>query len=340
MSANVTKNQQSAAPSRLETDEMYMRRCLQLAACGHLGAPPNPMVGAVVVWRDRIIGEGYHRRCGGPHAEVNAIGAVRDPSLLPESTIYVSLEPCAHVGRTPPCADLIIRHRLRRVVVGCQDPFARVDGLGIKKLREAGIEVTVGVLEAECLALNARFITFHTLHRPLVTLKWAQSSDGYIAREGEQTLISTPTTSALVHRLRATHQAILVGARTALIDDPSLTTRLWPGPSPLRVVLAREGSLPKSLRLFTDGAPTEVCPPDDLPALMSHLYARGIQTLLVEGGARTHQRFIDAGLWDKAVVELSPQTLGGGTPAARLAGARLADQNIVDGHYIIRYTRG
>ena len=221
-------------------DERYMARCLQLAACGRAGAAPNPMVGAVIVHNGTIIGEGYHRQCGGPHAEVNAIAAVEDERLLRESTMYVSLEPCAHYGKTPPCADLIVSKGIPRVVIGCRDSYAEVDGKGIQKLRAAGIEVTIGVLEQECRELNRAFFTYHSKHRPYITLKWAQSTDGYIdalREEGEvhePVKFSSEESALRVHRLRALSDAILVGRRTAVLDNPSLTTRLWPGKSPSR----------------------------------------------------------------------------------------------------------
>ena len=226
-----------------QIDEKYMRRCLQLAQCGRQGAAPNPMVGAVVVCDGRIIGEGYHQRCGGPHAEVNAIRSVKEPELLRRSTIYVSLEPCAHYGKTPPCAKLIIEMGIPTVVVGCRDPFPKVDGRGIDLLREAGIEVRVGILEKECLWLNRRFITFHTLHRPYITLKWAQSRDGLLDRRRESAeeppaRLSSPVTQTLVHRLRALNKAILVGRRTWELDRPGLNVRLWTGEDPQRIVLS------------------------------------------------------------------------------------------------------
>lgn len=243
----------------MTTDEFYMQRCLQLARNGVMGAPPNPMVGAVIVCDGRIIGEGYHARCGQGHAEVNAFASVRETGLLKRSTIYVSLEPCSHYGKTPPCAKLIIEKGVRRVVVGCVDPFAKVHGRGIQMLRDAGIEVTVGVLEQECLALNRRFITFNTHRRPFVTLKWAQTTDGIMGRRGEGMLhISTPQTFRRSHHLRATRMAILVGFRTAMQDNPSLTTRLWDGPNPTRVVIDPEGALPHTIRLFNGEAPTLV----------------------------------------------------------------------------------
>lgn len=306
--------QQSGAEAE---DEKWMRRCLQLARNGHLGAPPNPMVGAVIVCRDRIIGEGYHARCGKAHAEVNAIGAVRpaDRPLLRESTIYVSLEPCAHYGRTPPCAELIVRTGITRVVVGCVDPFARVSGRGIDILRRAGISVTVGVLEAECRQLNRRFIVCQTAHRPYITLKWAVSADGFIdtwreAGDGQAPArLSTAASLLRVHRLRAEHQAILVGHSTLRLDRPALTVRHWAGTSPRRLVLGSvaEGELPPGFTAFAD-----------IDTLLEALHDSGAQSLLVEGGAQTLQAFIDRGLWDEAYEELSTTVLGSGVPGPRI----------------------
>ncbi len=325
-------------------DVKYMRRCLQLAQCGVMGAAPNPMVGAVVVHEGRIIGEGYHIRAGGPHAEVNAIRSVRHPELLPRSTMYVSLEPCAHYGKIPPCADLIVEKRIPRVVVGCMDPFAKVNGMGIRKLRDAGVEVTVGVLEQECLWLNRRFITFHQKKRPWVTLKWAQSRDGYMdalrSAEEQPTKFSTPYTSTLVHRLRAMHQAVLVGTGTVLMDNPQLTTRLWPGESPLRLAVDRHGALPATIRLLDDAAPTHIYEDETLLQILSDLHARGVQSLLVEGGARLLQRFVDEGLWDEARVETAPFSLHSGVPAPRLP-EKIHHQNqvTVDGRIISNFYR-
>ncbi len=321
---------------RMTTDEKYMSRCLQLARNGVCTAAPNPMVGAVIVCRDRIIGEGYHVHCGEGHAEVNAIASVKDESLLKESTIYVSLEPCSHYGKTPPCADLIISKGIPRVVIGCMDPFPLVAGRGIRKLREAGIEVTVGVLEKECRRLIRRFIVFHTRKRPYITLKWAESADGFIDRirsGGRPAVLSTPLSAVYVHRQRAEHQAILVGTRTALLDNPSLTTRLWYGAHPLRLVIDRQLSLPADCRLLDGTVPTcvftaqehvssasvEYCRLDFsapvLPHLLDVLYGRKLQSLLVEGGSRLLQSFIDAGCWDEIFVEHAALRLGEGVPA-------------------------
>ena len=317
-------------------DIKFMRRCLQLARCGEAGAPPNPMVGAVIVCDSRIIGEGYHRRCGGPHAEVNAINSVKERDLLSRSTIYVSLEPCAHYGKTPPCADLIIETGIRRVVIGCTDPFAKVNGLGIKKLREAGCEVQVGVLEQECRELNRRFFTFHEKHRPWITLKWAQSSDGIMGGDNRITF-SNALTQTLVHRLRARSGAILVGTNTALQDNPTLTTRLWPGPNPLRLTIDRNGILPPTLHLKDNSTPTVIYSHESIEEILADLYARGIQSLLVEGGAKLLQSFIDKGLWDEARIETAPLCLGQGTKAPTLKDEQLKSKQNIDGHIIQHY---
>lgn len=265
-------------------DEKYMRRCLQLAANGIQGARPNPMVGAVIVYEDSIIGEGYHVHCGEGHAEVNAFASVRpeDESLLKDATIYVSLEPCAHYGKTPPCAELIIKKGVKRVVVGCIDPFAKVQGKGIAMIREAGIEVTVGVLEEECRWLNRRFFTYHSKHRPYIILKWAQTANGFIDDHFKPLIISNEQTQMLSHKLRAEEDAILVGHTTYDREHPQLTVRHWHGPDPMRIVLTHDRPLPQ---------------------LMDDLYQHGIQSLIVEGGRQTHEAFMAAGLWDEIRVE-------------------------------------
>jgi len=315
-------------------DEFYMRRCLQLARQGRQNAKPNPMVGAVIVADDgRVIGEGYHVRCGEGHAEVNAFASVstEDGALLPKSTLYVSLEPCSHHGRTPPCADLIIRKGVRRVVVGCVDPFSEVSGRGIRKLRDAGVDVTVGVLEEECLELNRRFITFNTKHRPYVTLKWCRTLNGFLDDNFKPVMLSTPFTRMLSHKLRAESDAILVGRVTAERDRPRLNVRHWSGPDPMPVVL-------DSRHPF--------CPSADfskpiIPQLMAYLYNKGVQSLIVEGGAETHRRFLDSGCWDEIRVEVSPATVSGGTPAPRLPhGVRLKSRKEYDGNVVMVYGKG
>ena len=283
----------------MSEDEKYMQRCIQLAANGIQGARPNPMVGAVIVANDRVIGEGYHVRCGEGHAEVNAFANVQpeDEHLLPEATLYVSLEPCSHYGKTPPCADLIIKKGVRRVVVGTIDPFAEVQGRGIKKLTNAGIEVTVGVLEKECQWLNRRFFTYHREHRPYIILKWAQTANGYIDDHFKPLIISNEQTQMLSHQLRAEEDAILVGHTTYDRDQPALTVRHWHGPDPKRIVLTHNRPLPQ---------------------LMDDLYQHGIQSLIVEGGLQTHESFIAAGLWDEIRVETGAMTVSDGTCAPQL----------------------
>ena len=272
-------------------DSLYMHRCIQLALNGREGSRPNPMVGAVIVsQKGRIIGEGYHVRCGEGHAEVNAFASVKaeDEHLLPQSTIYVSLEPCAHYGKTPPCCDLIIKKGVRRVVVGCVDPFSEVQGRGIERMRAAGIEVTVGVLEKECRWLNRRFFTFHEKKRPYIILKWAQTSDGFIDNNGHALAISTPFTKMLVHQLRAEEDAILVGRVTNEREHPRLDVREWSGRSPVRFVLSHENGMEK---------------------ILNECYERSLQSLIVEGGRMTLQSFIDSDLWDVIRVETSAQSL-------------------------------
>ena len=317
-------------------DEKYMRRAL------------------VIVGPDgTIIGEGWHRKCGEGHAEVNAVASVSDPSLLKDSTIYVTLEPCSHYGKTPPCAKLLIERGIPRVVVGTLDPFVEVSGRGVAMLREAGVEVAVGVLEQECRMLNRRFLTAHTTGRPWVQLKWAQTADGFIAalpEAGENPLhMSTPVTMRLMHRQRALCDAIVVGANTARIDDPALTTRYWPGKSPLRVVLSRQLSIPGNLRLLHDGMPTIVyngvknetigvveyvkMDSDDPMAWLTDLYRRGVTSVMVEGGTRVLQQMIDARTWDEARIETSPRRVGQGVTAPAIKG-RIEKQYLIDGNQI------
>jgi diaminohydroxyphosphoribosylaminopyrimidine deaminase/5-amino-6-(5-phosphoribosylamino)uracil reductase len=302
-----------------EKDERYMRRCLQLAANGMQNARPNPMVGAVIVSGDRIIGEGYHQRYGEGHAEVNAFASVRaaDEPLLAESTIYVSLEPCSHYGKTPPCADLIIRKGVKRCVVGCVDPFAEVSGRGIQRLRDAGITVITGVLEQECRWLNRRFFTYHSKHRPYIILKWAQSADGFIDKDYKAIQLSNSQTQIRSHKLRADEDAILVGHTTYEREHPLLNVRYWSGPDPKRIVLTHDRPL---------------------PLLIDDLYMQGIQSLIVEGGSQTHQSFIESGLWDELRVETAPMVLGRGTKAVSIpANARLLRQETFDGNTLTTY---
>lgn len=306
-----------------ETEDIkYMRRCLQLAVNGRQNAKPNPMVGAVIVAEGHVIGEGYHAHFGEGHAEVNAFAAVKaaDEPLLPQSTLYVSLEPCSHYGKTPPCADLIISKGMARVVVGCIDPFASVQGRGIRKLRNAGISVTVGVLEEECMELNKRFFMANTLGRPYITLKWAQSANGFIDDDFRPTMFSSPFTQMLSHKLRAENDAILVGRITAERDNPQLNVRHWHGNNPKRIVLSH---------------------PTDLNKLMGELHGENIQSLIVEGGAKTHQSFIEDGLWDEIRVETSPKTVKNGTPAPPLPkNVVVKSMSVYDGNTLYIYKRG
>ncbi|MCM1518952.1 MAG: bifunctional diaminohydroxyphosphoribosylaminopyrimidine deaminase/5-amino-6-(5-phosphoribosylamino)uracil reductase RibD [Pseudoflavonifractor sp.] len=329
-----------------EEDIRYMRRALELARHGELDTSPNPMVGAVIVHDGKIIGEGYHRRCGSGHAEVNAIASVEQPELLTKATMYVTLEPCSHYGKTPPCAKLIIDKRIPRVVVGMQDPNDKVAGRGITMLRDAGIEVEVGVLEEECRQLNRKFVTAHTLGRPFITLKWAQSADGYIDRDRADnepaSRISTPLTAMLAHRLRATHDCIIVGANTMRRDNPSLTTRHWAGRSPFPVIFTRSFDLPTKTNLTQ----TPLCMPgigDGEPWSLERCLTRlrryrDTTSVLVEGGANLLQQFIDQGLWDEIHVETSPDMLGQGIKAPSLA-AIPTECRTVDGHLIAVYRR-
>jgi diaminohydroxyphosphoribosylaminopyrimidine deaminase/5-amino-6-(5-phosphoribosylamino)uracil reductase len=323
----------------------YMQHCLELASRGSGHTAPNPMVGAVLVYEDRIIGEGWHRQYGQAHAEVNCIASVKenDTHLIPLSTLYVTLEPCAHTGKTPPCADLIIRHKIPKVAIGCRDPFPEVDGKGIERLKAAGVEVIVGVLERECRELNKRFFTFHTKHRPYIILKWAETQDGRIsAGNGQRLLISNEYSNRLVHQWRSEEAAILVGTNTALLDDPSLTTRLWPGPSPVRLVIDMELRLPSSLQLFNGEVRTIVFntrkhqeegnllyyqlthDTSIVHQVLNALYQLQLISVLVEGGAQLLQSFIDEGLWDEARVISNKKTdkpreiTGKGLPAPRL----------------------
>ena len=320
-----------------EIDERFMRRCLQLAKNGRQNAKPNPMVGAVIVSEDgRILGEGYHVRCGEGHAEVNAFASVRheDEQLLAGATIYVSLEPCSHYGKTPPCADLIVRKRVKRCVCGCVDPFAKVQGRGIQKIREAGIEVTVGVLEKECLELNKRFITYNTHQRPYIILKWAQTANGFLDNEGKGMAISSAFTKMLSHKLRAENDAILVGRITDERDHSQLNVRDWSGKNPLRLVIDRHHPCFDGLD-FSKGK-AEV-----LRQIMNFLYTNKVQSLIVEGGAITHQSFLDAGLWDEIRIETATtQSVKTGTEAPRLPhGVKPIGHEEYDGNVIETYER-
>jgi diaminohydroxyphosphoribosylaminopyrimidine deaminase / 5-amino-6-(5-phosphoribosylamino)uracil reductase len=331
-----------------------MQRCLNLAEKAEGMVAPNPMVGAVLVFEDRIIGEGFHQKYGEAHAEVNCFKNVKkeDELLISSSTLYVSLEPCAHFGKTPPCADLIIDKKVKKVVVGCQDPFHAVKGKGIEKIRAAGIEVEMSSLESECRELNNTFFTFHTFHRPYIILKWAQSNDLRLDNQKpERLLISNAYTNRLVHQWRSKTMAILIGTNTALADNPQLTTRLWRGKNPIRLVVDMDLVLPKNLLLFNDDATTIVFNskqhslPEDWDAtsgdkgiyyyqvtedvnlvhqMLNALYQLKIQSLMVEGGAYLLQSFIDEGVWDEArVITNKNLVVGEGLPAPVLTNQQI-----------------
>jgi diaminohydroxyphosphoribosylaminopyrimidine deaminase/5-amino-6-(5-phosphoribosylamino)uracil reductase len=318
-----------------------MLRCLDLAKNGLGRVAPNPMVGSVIVKNDTIIGEGFHQGYGEAHAEVNAIHSVKNPDDLKEATIYVSLEPCSHQGKTPPCADLIIKSGIPRVVIAQSDPNPKVAGQGIKKLQQAGVEVTTGVLEREAKELNRRFRTFHEKKRPYVILKWAMSADGYMdsVRAADKKgifWISSPETKKLVHKWRAEEGAILIGKRTMEIDDPSLDTRDYFGTDPLRVVLVGDKELNPNRRVLTDGKPTLIIGEDrenlrsevidfataeseDLAEYaLSALYERNINSVIIEGGAYTLQHFLLTRMWDEARIIQSTRTLNSGLEAPKI----------------------
>lgn len=331
-----------------------MERCLQLAALGAGDVAPNPMVGAILVCNDRIIGEGYHQQYGKAHAEVNCIAAVKpeDKHLIPESVLYVSLEPCAHHGKTPPCADLIVAHKIPEVVVGCRDPFPLVNGRGIEKLAAAGVKVMHGVCEAQCKAMNKRFFIFHAQHRPYIILKWAQSVNGIIGSSLQRIFITNEYTGRVVHKWRTEEAAIMVGTRTALQDDPALTARHWPGKSPVRIVIDMNLTLPPYLQLFDRSVPTLVFntvrnTPNDLDCdiansrevcyyqvtndvslvqqVLHALYRMKIQSILIEGGAKLIQSFVEENAWDEARVITNEQLyLPEGLKAPEPGAARLS----------------
>ena len=304
--------------------ELYMHRCIELAQNGSGNVSPNPMVGAVVVHDDMIVGEGYHQNYGEAHAEVNAIKAVNDKSLLSEATIYVSLEPCAHFGKTPPCSDLIIESKIPNVVIGCTDPFAQVAGKGIEKLKNAGVTVILGILEKECLELNKRFFTFHEKKRPYIILKWAQSQDGFMDKKRTDPCptinwITQPNTKQLTHKWRSEEDAILIGKNTAISDNPELTARAVDGKNPIRIVIDRKLELAKDLRIFNTVAKTIILNELKNEGNESILYRKilfesffdelgkicaenDITSLIIEGGAFTLNQFIEKDLWDEARV--------------------------------------
>ena len=320
--------------------EKYIKRCINLAQNGLGTTFPNPMVGSVIVYENQIIGEGWHKKAGEPHAEVNAIRSVKDKSLLKKATIYVSLEPCSHFGKTPPCCDLIIEHQIPNVVVGTVDPNEKVAGNGIKKLIAAGANVTVGVLEKECNELNKRFFTFHQQKRPYIILKWAQSQDGFLSPEKEieqdrkPVWITNAYSRQLVHKWRSEEQAILAGTQTVIDDNPKLNTRDWSGKNPVRVVLDQNNRIPKDSFVFDNTVKTIVFTKSEtnlsaentnfevidfnqniIPQILAVLHQNQIQSIIIEGGLQTLQSFIDENIWDEARIFIGNISFEKGTKA-------------------------
>ncbi|MBS1737976.1 MAG: bifunctional diaminohydroxyphosphoribosylaminopyrimidine deaminase/5-amino-6-(5-phosphoribosylamino)uracil reductase RibD [Bacteroidetes bacterium] len=337
-----------------------MQRCLDLAHAGIGSVSPNPMVGAVLVYNDRIIGEGYHEKYGGPHAEVNCLNSVKEQNraFIQYSRLYVSLEPCAHFGKTPPCAQLIIQENIPEVIVGCEDPYKEVSGKGIALLKQAGIKVTYPFLENECREINKRFFTFHEKKRPFIILKWAQSMDGKIAALGnKRTFISNTFTNKLVHRWRSEEAAILIGSNTALKDNPHLTTRAWPGKNPNRIVIDNALKVPSDANVYNGEAPTiifnliknfqnnsvsgiRIHEESFLEQLLQELYLRGVQSVLVEGGAKTIQLFINSGLWDEArIITNTKMVIGEGVAAPIPEKFILVSQENIDEDLISYYKK-
>jgi diaminohydroxyphosphoribosylaminopyrimidine deaminase/5-amino-6-(5-phosphoribosylamino)uracil reductase len=348
----------------VKTHEKYINRCLELAKNGLGTTYPNPLVGSVIVYKDKIIGEGWHKKAGEPHAEVNAINSVKDKSLLSKSTIYVSLEPCSHFGKTPPCADLIAFHKIPNVVIGTVDSNEKVAGKGIKKIMESGANVTIGILEKKCLALNKRFITFHLKKRPYIILKWAETNDGFIAPK--RTLkqvqhdklspvwITNNYSRQLVHKWRTEEQAILVGTKTVLDDNPKLNVRDFSGKNPIRIVLDKSGKIDAKFNVKDNSIKTifitesdifqatenciyEKCLFDDklISNSIEIVYKHQIQSIVIEGGSQTIQSFIDKNLWDEARIFKGKSTFKNGIKAPKIKGNLIHKSLILDDEFII-----
>ena len=351
----------------MKIQEKYIQRCIELAQNGLGTTYPNPMVGSVIVYDNKIIGEGWHKRSGEPHAEVNAINSVKDKLLLKKATIYVSLEPCSHFGKTPPCCDLIIKNKIPNVVIGTVDPNVKVAGNGIKKLIEAGATVNVGILEAECQELNKRFFTFHEKKRPYIILKWAETQDGFIApdeiirkaqnnNEKKPVWITNPYSRQLVHKWRTEEQAILVGTQTVIDDNPKLNVRDWAGNNPIRIVLDQNNRIPKDSNVFDNQVktiafckiPTSIEKENAIfetidfeqnivPQILHALYRHQIQSVIIEGGRKTLQTFIDDNSWDEARIFVGSVAFGTGTKAPLLAQKNLEKHSIqTDSLLIVR----
>lgn len=322
----------------MSNDEIYINRCITLARYAEGKVAPNPLVGAVVVCNGTVIGEGYHRQYGKPHAEVNAINSVANKEMLRRSTLYVNLEPCSHYGKTPPCADLIVGSGIPKVVIGMRDVNPKVNGNGIRILRNAGIDVVEGILEAECRQLNRRFITFIEQRRPFVVLKWAQTADGFLDgirynSELSPLKISNAVTKTLNHQIRTQEAAIMIATRTALLDNPHLTVRKWTGTNPIRLLVDRSLKIPSHYNIFDQTAETIIFnekkydkkpyveyikldfAQNIIPQILDFLYSRNIQSIIVEGGRQLLESFIESGLWDECHIESSQQVIGKGVQA-------------------------
>jgi len=314
--------------------EKYISRCIDIAKNGLGTTAPNPMVGCVIVHDKKIIGEGFTSPYGEAHAEVNAINSVNDKSLLKYATLYVTLEPCSHFGKTPPCSNLIIEYGIPNVVIGCIDDNKKVAGQGIKKLQEAYCNVTVGVLEKACKEHHKRFFTFHNKKRPYIILKWAETTNGYIApkqkKEQKPIWISNNYSRQLVHKWRAEEQAILVGTNTVLKDNPSLTTRDWKGKNPIRVVLNRNENLSKDFKVFNNEVETILTKESSAKAICNKLFGANINSVIIEGGAKTLQLFIDSNLWDEARVFTGKTTFKDGVKAPGILGQLVSEEKIID----------
>tara|TARA_B100001939_G_scaffold37389_1_gene29135 strand:- start:1210 stop:2238 length:1029 start_codon:yes stop_codon:yes gene_type:complete len=342
----------------MKTHEHFIEKCITLARKGILNVSPNPMVGCIIVYNDEIIGEGYHQEYGKSHAEVNAIKAVKDKSLLSKSTLYVNLEPCCHHGKTPPCTDLIIRHNFSKVVIGCIDPFSEVSGRGIKKLEDNSIKVVHGVLEEKCKDLNRRFFYFHKYKRPYIILKWAKSKDNYIAPINQEKpfWMTSKKSKTLVHNWRAEEDAILVGRKTVTADNPSLTVRMCEGKNPMRLVIDKSLSLKNNYNIFDDDAETLVFNniksdtvrntiyvkidfSNPIEEILNELYKRKILSLIVEGGAITINSFIENNLYDEIRLFTTEKVLENGILSPLIPNIKMTKNTIIDKDKLEVYKR-
>jgi diaminohydroxyphosphoribosylaminopyrimidine deaminase/5-amino-6-(5-phosphoribosylamino)uracil reductase len=344
-----------------DVDEKYMLHAIEIARFGRGNVSPNPMVGCVIVYNDVIIGEGYHREYGKAHAEVNAINSVKNKALLNKSTLYVTLEPCSHHGKTPPCTDLILQHQIPNIVVGTNDPFIQVAGRGIEKLRDNGCKVLSGYLEDKCVELNRRFFTFHQKKRPYIILKWAQTADGFIdidrslEQYGRPTWITNDLSRISVHKMRADESAILVGTNTAKKDNPSLTVREWSGKPPLRLVIDKDMKLPTGLTLFDQSIPTIVYTSKEIPErknlefkrilfdgneleqILNDLHLRGVLSVIIEGGQILLNSFINRNLWDEARVYIGKTNFSNGVKAPVFNALNSKSENLDDSWMLVSY---